>query len=308
MFSEEEVWGVIKELPPDRAPGPDGFVGAVYQRAWGTIKPEIMAAILKLYVGDGRSFGKLNRALITLVPKKQDAEEVGDYRPISLVHSFAKLVSKILANCLRPKMEILVSHNQSAIIKGRNLHDNFMLVRQLARKINTRREKGVLLKLDISRAFDSISWAFLFEVLRRMGFPEASLRWLAITLRTASTRVLVNEVPGRKILHARGLCQGDPLSPQLFMLAMEVVTLLFSLAVDHGLLSPIGTCSKIQRLSNYADDIVLFVKPTAGDLVTVRQLLEVFGVSSGLHINYRKTSATVIRGGVEETGLISRII
>jgi hypothetical protein len=172
IFFEEEVWQVIKDLPADRAPGPDGFVGAFYHQAWGTIKPEIMAAILKLYVGDGRAFVKLNRALITLIPKKPDAQEVGDFRPISLVHSFAKLFSKLMLNRLRPKMEMLVSCNQSAFMKGRNLHDNFILVRQLARKIYSRKEVGVLLKLDISRAFDSVSWGFLLQILRRMGFPD----------------------------------------------------------------------------------------------------------------------------------------
>jgi hypothetical protein len=261
IFTEEEVWGVIKELPADRAPGPDGFVGAFYQRAWQIIKPEIMAALTKLYVGDGRAFTKLNRALITLIPKRADAEEVGDFRPISLVHSFAKLFSKLLANRLRPKMEKLVSCNQSAFIRGRNLHDNFMLVRQLARKINSRREAGILIKLDISRAFDSLSWAFLLDVMHRLGFPEAWLNWVCIALRSASTRVLVNGSPGKKIVHARGLRQGDPLSPQLFVLSMEVVTLIFSKAVDYGLLSPIGNCTKLQRLSIFADDVVFLSSP-----------------------------------------------
>jgi hypothetical protein len=141
IFSEEEVWGVIKELPVDRAPGPDGFVGAFYHKTWDIIKPEIMAAALKFYVGDGRGFNKINSAVITLVPKKPDAEEIGDYGPISLVYSFAKLISKLISNRLRPKMEELVSCNQSAFIKGRNMHDNFMLVRQLARKINGK--KGI---------------------------------------------------------------------------------------------------------------------------------------------------------------------
>jgi hypothetical protein len=242
IFSEEEVWQVIKELPADKAPGPDGFVGAFYHRAWSTIKNEVMAAVLKLFVGDGRGFGKLNRALITLVPKKPDAQEVCDFRPISLVHSFAKLFSKLMSNRLRPKLELLVSSNQSAFIKGRNLHDNFILVRQLARKINSRKEEGVLLKLDISRAFDSVSWGFLLEILRTMGFPDIWIKWTAIALRTASTKVLVNGSPGRKIAHARGLRQGDPLSPQLFVLAMEIVTLIFRRAADQGLLLPVGFC------------------------------------------------------------------
>ena len=142
LISEQEVWSVIKELPADRAPGPDGFIGIFYQKAWGIIRQDVMAVILKLAVGDGRGFDKLNRAYITLIPKKPDAQEVGDYRPISLVHSISKLFSKILANRLRPKMVELVSANQSAFIKERALHDNFVLVRSLARRINARKEKS----------------------------------------------------------------------------------------------------------------------------------------------------------------------
>jgi hypothetical protein len=205
IFTKEEIREVIKELPPDRAPGPDGFVGAFYKRAWPIIKGEIMAAMLKIYVGDGRSFGRLNRALITLIPKKLGAEEVGDFRPISLVHSFAKLFSKLISNRQRPRMENLVSKNQSAFIKGRNLHDKFLLMRQLARKINRRKEPGVLLKLDLAQAFDSLSWSFLFEILERLGFPVMVRRWIAIVFRTETTKVDVNGVPGRRIMHARGL-------------------------------------------------------------------------------------------------------
>jgi hypothetical protein len=104
MFTEEEIWGVVKDLHPDRAPGPDGFTGAFYQRAWPVIKGDIIAGLLKLSVGDGRGFARLNRALITLIPKKPDATEVKDYRPISLVHSFAKLFSKLMATQAEEKV------------------------------------------------------------------------------------------------------------------------------------------------------------------------------------------------------------
>jgi hypothetical protein len=139
-----------------------------------------MAVILKLFVGDGRGFGRLNQALITLIPKKEDATLVGDFRPISLVHSFSKLFSKLLANILKFRLGELVGANQSAFVIGRCLHDNFILVRQLARNINSRREKGVLIKLDLTRAFDSISWAFLFEVLRGLGFGHIFLRLCSV--------------------------------------------------------------------------------------------------------------------------------
>ncbi|KAM0864696.1 hypothetical protein ACQ4PT_043753 [Festuca glaucescens] len=138
-FTEQEVWEVIKEVPQDRAPGPDGFIGAFYQHAWQWIRQDAMAALCKFRRGDGICFGKLNSALITLIPKKEEALEVGAYHPISLIHNFAKLCSKILANRLRPKMDNIISTNQSAFIRGRCLHDNFLLVRKMARNINARK-------------------------------------------------------------------------------------------------------------------------------------------------------------------------
>lgn len=128
IFTEEEVWNVIKEIPPDRAPGQDGFIGAFYRKAWFVIKHDIMAVFLKLYVGDSRGFGKLNKAHIVLIPKKADAKEVGDYRPISLPHSFSKLFTKALAMRARKWMHQIVGINQSAFIRGRSIHDNYLLV------------------------------------------------------------------------------------------------------------------------------------------------------------------------------------
>jgi hypothetical protein len=154
----------------DKAPGLDGFTGTFYQKAWPIIKHDILEGLMKLCVGDSRGFARLNRALITLIPKKSDSLETKDFRPIILVHNFAKLFSKIIANRFRQRLGEIVSMNQLAFIKHRSLHDNFVLVRQVARKINMKRHTGVLLKLDLARAFDSISLSFLFEMLRRMGF------------------------------------------------------------------------------------------------------------------------------------------
>jgi hypothetical protein len=111
-FSEHEVWETIGELPSDKAPGPDGFTGRFYKVCWSTIKDDILAAIWSRKFD---RFSKLNTAYITLVPKTDGADQVKDFRPISLVHSFAKLVTKILANRLAKRLNVMVSRSQSAL-------------------------------------------------------------------------------------------------------------------------------------------------------------------------------------------------
>jgi len=108
-FTEEEVWSTIKQMPSDKAPGPDGFTGRFYKTCWPIIKEDIMAAISAIWSRKLVNFGTLNSAYITLLPKKEDADQPKDFKPISLVHSFAKLVTKLLANRLAPKLQEMVS-------------------------------------------------------------------------------------------------------------------------------------------------------------------------------------------------------
>lgn len=127
-ISEEGAWNTIKQLPSDKASGPDGFTGRFYKTCWQTIKGDIMSAMSSVWRRDFRNFRLLNTTLVTLLPKKEGVAHAKDFRPISLIHSFAKLVMKILANRLAARLDNMVSNNQSAFIKGRFIQDNFMFV------------------------------------------------------------------------------------------------------------------------------------------------------------------------------------
>lgn len=139
-----------------------------------------------------------------------------------------------------------------------------------------------MLKLDISRAFDSLSWPFLLQVLRKKGFNDKWLCWIAILLSSTSSRVVVNGVPGQKISHASGLWQGDPLPPLLFIMAMDTLTAMFLRATELEILSTLSGVSPIQRLSIFTDDVVLFIRPSRTDLTFVGSALEIFGEALGL--------------------------
>ncbi|WVZ93818.1 LOW QUALITY PROTEIN: hypothetical protein U9M48_039773 [Paspalum notatum var. saurae] len=276
-FTENEVVATIKDMPLDKAPGPDGFTGPL--SCWQIIREGVMAVLAAIHKGHLAKFKLLNSAFITLIPKKLEALET----------SFAKLVTKILANRLAPWLPDMVYINQSAFIKGRSIQDNFLLVQQLTRCLYSEKEPHILLKLDISKSFDSVSWSFLIEVLRQLGFGRRWCNLLCLLLSTSSTRVLVNGEPGELVLHRRGLRQGDPLSPMLFILVMEVLNALVLKASGQNLLQPL-----VHRMSFYADDVILFLRPNHVDLSLISWLLEVFGHASGLRTNFSKSSVFLI--------------
>jgi hypothetical protein len=132
-----------------KAPGPDGFTGHFYKTCWHLIKADLMEALYFLHQGNAHQLRLLNSAYLTLIPKKADASTAADYRPTSLIHSFAKLITKILANHLAPHLHLLVAANQCAFMRGRSIHDNDMLVQQSIKALNRKRLSSLFLKLDL---------------------------------------------------------------------------------------------------------------------------------------------------------------
>ena len=164
-FLPEEVERVIKSMPPDKAPGPDRFTGRFYAVCWPIIRDDFMAAMSCFYAGDVRGMAVINKSLVTLLSKKDGALDLGDFRPINLVHGAVKIFEKVLSSRLVVELPNLVGNHQSAFVKGRSLHDNFMLVQSMARRLHALKNPTILLKLDISKAFDSVQWPFLLEVM-----------------------------------------------------------------------------------------------------------------------------------------------
>lgn len=250
-FTVQEIEAVVKSMLAEKAPGLDGFIGCFYKKCWTVIKDDLIQAIMCFYNLQTARLNLVNTANIVLLAKKQDAETLADFRPISLINSVVKIITKLLANRLAPHMNALVSSAQNAFIKKRCIHDNFIYAQRVIQLLHKKKKPVLFVKLDISKAFDSIRWTFLLEVLEHVGFSTRWRDWIAVLLGTASSRVLINGQPTQEVKHARGLRQGDPLSSLLFIMAIDPLHRIIEVAANKGILSSVLPKAARRRCSLY---------------------------------------------------------
>ena len=235
-FTEEEVHAALLNLKGDKASGPNGFTAAFWQFSWDLVKMDIMDLFKDFY--ERERFGKgLNYTFLVLIPKRRGAEDLKDFRPISLVGSLYKLIAKVLANRLKKVMNGLVNPAQNAFVEGRQILDASLIANEVIDLMHKRKERGILCKLYIEKAYDQINWSFILKVLKKMGFGDKWVGWIEWCISVATFSVLVNGSPTGFFGSSRGLRQGDPLLPYLFVLGMEALSLMIDKAAEGGYIS-----------------------------------------------------------------------
>jgi hypothetical protein len=310
-FTEDEVWGVVKNMAGDKAPGPDGFSLAFFQSCWDIIKQDVMRVFHDFH--DSRNFVKsINVTFLALIPKKPGARECKDFRPISLITGMYKIIAKVLANRLSEVLSKLISASQNAFVGGRQILDSVLVANEGLDSRLKSGSPGMLCKLDIEKAYDHVNWNFLLYMLRRCGFSERWRQWIYTCISTARFSVLVNGSAHGFFTTSRGLRQGDPLSPLLFIIVMEALSRMLERAVAGGYISgfSVGDSTGAELSishSLFADDTLIFCGAESEQAWHLRGVFIWFQAISGLKINLSKSELVPV-GTVQNVPELASIL
>ncbi|PKU59193.1 Putative ribonuclease H protein [Dendrobium catenatum] len=291
LVQDEEIKFVVFSGSSNSAPGPDGFNFYFYKSAWHIISPSVCRAIKsffqKCYMPNG-----VKATTLAIIPKHKNATSISEYRPIALCNVIYKIIAKVLAERMKPVMNLIVKDNQAGFVKSRVSTDNILLANEILFFAGKRRNYNTFCaKLDIKKAFDSVSRKFLLDRLAQKGFPSLFINWIKSCITDVNFSIMLNGALEGFFSSTAGLRQGCPLSPYLFCIVMDAFSNLLESRGFRGI--SIDNYSLSHLL--YADDVLIFGEATLENCNILANSLRDFANFSGLQVNYEKSAIMFLR-------------
>ncbi|XP_057422210.1 uncharacterized protein LOC130716023 [Lotus japonicus] len=302
-FTKEDIEEALFQMHPIKASGIDGFPALFYQKFWHIVGDEVAAFCLQVLNGT-LSPAMINQTLLVLIPKVKKSVHANQFRPISLCNVLFKLITKVLANRMKLILPDLISEAQSAFVPGRLITDNALIAYECFHYMKKRvtGKRGMMaLKLDMSKAYDRVEWPFLRAVLAHMGFPASWVTLIMNCIMTVRFSIMLNGNPQPYFAPKRGLRQGDPLSPYLFILCGEAFSALIQRSIAASTLHGIKIARGAPIISHllFADDSILFARASLEEAECVQNILATYERASGQMINFDKSMLSVSRNVLE---------
>uniref|UniRef100_A0A803PTY7 Reverse transcriptase domain-containing protein n=1 Tax=Cannabis sativa TaxID=3483 RepID=A0A803PTY7_CANSA len=290
-FTKEEVKKALFGIPGNKAPGPDGYSSFFFQDNWDLVGEDLYQAVTS-FLESGSILKEINTTILTMVPKTKCPTTVKDFRPIACCNVIYKVATKLLCSRIKCILPNLVAQNQGGFIQGRFIGHNIMICQDLVRHYGRKSGKpNCLIKLDLQKAYDTVEWDFVEEMLLALQFPQAFVRLVMNCVRTHRFSIMFNGSTHGFFGTSRGLRQGDPMSPLLFVIGMEYLSRVLKVVGKKENFSFHERCSdiKLNHLA-FADDVLLFCKGEFRSIYYILQGLKLFSQTSGLHPNPQKSA------------------
>ena len=289
ILSTKEISHAVRGLSQGKTPGSDGLPAEFYVKFWKQLSPILLQLYNDCFDHGSLSFS-MQESITRLIFKKDDPKNLKNWRPISLLNVDYKILSKALTNRLLRVLSSIVQDDQTCSVPGRTIFDNLVLLRDTLDYITQTDEPGILVSLDQEKAFDRVDRTFLSNVLVKFGFGPIFQKWISVLYDHATMRVLVNGFLTEGIPLERGVKQGDPLSPLLYILCAEVLASNIRAEKKiQGFLLP-GASGQQFKIRQYADDSTCFVK-NLYSLSALFSILTRYELGTGAKLNFSKTEA-----------------
>lgn len=288
----EEIHNTVKSIGPFKAPGPDGFQAIFFHSQWSTVGPSMCDLIQTIFANSWK-IKDLNDTFITLIPKLDVVTSMKNFRPIGLCNVSYKTVTKLLARRLRESLHLLIGPSQCSFVPKCQSHDNIIVAWEIFHSMRQKKgKKGwMAIKIDLEKAYDRLKWDFVRDTLEDIGFPKniVDLIWYCIS--TPRMRLVWNGEDLEEFRPARGIRQGDPLSPYLFVLCIERLFQLIEVTVSNNHWCPIQIARKGHKISHlaFANDLILFAEASLEQARIIQMILHNFCTSSGQKVSNDKT-------------------
>ena len=287
-LSIDEVYEVIKQLKTSKSPGMDGFTAEFIKYFWSYLKYFMIRSFNYAY-NNGHMTTSQKSGIITLIPKgNKDRQYLKNWRPISLLNVFYKITTACIANRIKRILSILIHESQKGFMSGRFIGENIRLLYDILLYTDINDIPGLLLLIDFEKAFDSISHDFIMQVLHFFNFGNSIKTWVRLFYEDAYSCVLVNGHLTNRFKIERGCRQGDPLSPYIFLLCAEILSISIR---NNNLINGLLIRNVSHKIIQYADDTIITLDGSNNDLKETMQILDAFANVSGLAINKQKTKA-----------------
>jgi len=232
-----------------------------------------------------------------MIPKIQNPTTLSDYRPIALCNVLYKIISKCLVTRLKAHLDSIVSDSQAAFIPGRIINDNVMIAHEIMHSLKVRKRVSktyMAVKTDVSKAYDRVEWDFLETTMRLFGFCDKWIGWIMAAVKSVHYSVLINGSPHGYISPTRGIRQGDPLSPYLFILCGDILSHLIKTKALSGDIRGVRIGNGATAITHlqFADDSLFFCQANVKNCQALKDVFDVYEYYSGQKINVQKSLIT----------------
>ena len=287
LISVEEAGKILKQMKNGKSPGLDGFTTEFFKFFWKNL-----SILLVRSINYGFQKGEMSitqrRGVITCIPKENKPKRfIKNWRPITLLNTTYKIASACIAERIKGILPKIIGEEQKGFLTGRYIGENLRMIYDVLAFTETHKLSGILMLIDFEKAFDSISWSFIRKSLEFFGFGPDIQNWVNIFYKDISACVAINGNYTGWFQIQRGVRQGDPLSPYLYLISAEILSLMIKKNKQIKGIKLDDTTEAL--LSQFADDTSLFLDGTEECFESCVRCVEEFTAMSGLRMNFEKT-------------------